>query len=156
MNNRKLTSMDDMIPLIEERIKYGGDVSFSPTGISMYPMLRNGRDKVVLSPPPERLKKYDLILYRRACGRYVLHRIVGVGKSYTCIGDNQYEKEKGVEHAQVIALVTSFTRKGKEYSVSDFGYKLYCRVWHYTRFPRRVLKSIKRRVRELRKRIKVK
>ena len=138
-----------MIPLIEERIKSGGNVSFTPMGISMYPMLRNGRDSVVLSPVPDRIKKYDVILYRRAGGQYVLHRVVGTGKSYTCIGDNQYQKEKGIDPAQVIALVTSFTRKGKKYSVDGFGYKLYSRVWHYTRSPRRALRRVKRALRSL-------
>lgn len=138
-----------MIPLIEERIKSGGNVSFTPMGVSMYPMLRNGRDSVVLSPLPDRLKKYDVILYRRANGKYVLHRIIGVGEKYTCIGDNQYQKEKGIEHSQVIAVVSSFTRKGKEYSVNDFGYKLYCRVWHYTRALRKILRDVKRALRSL-------
>ncbi len=149
MHNKKLTSINDMIPLIEERIKSGGNVSFTPMGVSMYPMLRNGRDSVVLSPLPDRLKKYDVILYRRANGKYVLHRIIGVGEKYTCIGDNQYQKEKGIEHSQVIAVVTSFTRKGKEYSVNDFGYKLYCRVWHYTRALRKILRDVKRALRSL-------
>ena len=149
MHNKKLTSINDMIPLIEERIKSGGNVSFTPMGVSMYPMLRNGRDSVVLSPLPDRLKKYDVILYRRANGKYVLHRIIGVGKKYTCIGDNQYQKEKGIEHSQVIAVVSSFTRKGKEYSVNDFGYKLYCRVWHYTRALRKILRDVKRALRSL-------
>ena len=152
MHNKKLTSIDDMIPLIEERINSGGNVSFTPMGISMYPMLRNGRDKVVLSPLPDRLKKYDVILYRRAGGQYVLHRIIGVGKSYTCIGDNQYRKEYGIDRSQVIAVVSSFTRKGKEYSVNGFGYRLYCRVWHYTRFPRKLLRATKRAIRALIKR----
>lgn len=149
MKNKKLTSIDDMIPLIKERINNGGNVSFTPMGVSMYPMLRNGIDTVVLSPLPDRLKKYDVIFYRRTNGKYVLHRIVGVGESYTCIGDNQYQKEKGIEHFQVIAVVSSFTRKGKKYDINNFGYKLYCRIWHYTRFPRKILRGIKRSLRRI-------
>ena len=149
MHNKKLTSIDDMIPLIEERIKRGGSVSFTPMGLSMYPMLRHGADSVVLSPAPGKLKKYDIPFYRRKNGRYVLHRVVKVEENYTCIGDNEYEYEPGIEHNQVIAVVTAFTRKGKEYTVDNFGYKLYCRVWHYTRFPRRVLKRVKRALKSL-------
>ena len=149
MNNKKLTSIDQMIPLIEERIKNGGNVSFTPMGVSMYPMLRHGLDKVLLSPKADKLKKYDVILYRRGNGQYILHRIIGIGDTYTCIGDNQYKKEKGVKDEQVIAVVTSFTRKGREYSVDDLGYKVYCRVWHYSRFPRRVLRACKRIIRKM-------
>ena len=32
-----------------------------PGGVSMLPMLRQGLDQVVLSPLPEKLKKYDNI-----------------------------------------------------------------------------------------------
>lgn len=149
MNNKRLTSIDEMIPLIEERIKNGGSVSFTPMGHSMYPMLRHGIDKVVLSPAPEKLKKYDIPFYRRSNGRYVLHRVVKVTESYTCIGDNQYRYEQGIEHSQVVAVVTSFTRKGKEYSTENIGYKIYCRVWHYSRFPRRVLRAVKRVLRNI-------
>ncbi len=145
MHNKKLTSIDEMIPLIEERIKSGGKVSFTPMGISMYPMLRNGVDRVVLSPKPDKLKKYDVILYRRNNGQYILHRIICTGESYTCIGDNQYKREKGIREEQIIAVVTSFTRKEREYSVNEFAYKIYCRVWHYTRLPRRLLRALKRR-----------
>ena len=149
MNNKRLASIDDMIPLIEERIKNGGNVSFTPMGVSMYPMLRNGRDNVVLSPISNELKMYDVIFYRRANGKYVLHRIIGTGESYTCIGDNQYIKEKGIDRCQVIAVVTAFTRKGKSYSIDNLWYKLYCRLWHYSRFPRRVLRLIKRIIRKI-------
>ena len=146
MNNKKLTSIDKMIPLIEERIKSGGNVSFTPMGVSMYPMLRHGVDRVVLSPAPNRLKKYDIPFYRRNNGRYVLHRVVKVGDSYTCIGDNEYKYEPGIEHSQVIAVVTAFTRKGKEYTTKNFGYKIYCRIWHYSRSARKILRAIKHRI----------
>ena len=113
----------------------------------MMPMLRDGRDQVLLSPLPERLKKYDLPLYRRESGQFVLHRIVAVGETYTCVGDNQFDLERGLRHEQMIGVVTEFTRKGKTYSVNDLSYRLYCRFWHYSRFPRRVFRAIKRRLR---------
>lgn len=155
MNSKRLAYADELIPLMEERIKNGGSVRFTPRGISMLPMLRSGLDSVVLSPAPEKLKKYDVPLYRRDNGRYVLHRVVGVGETYTCIGDNQFKKEKGIRQDQIVAVVTSFIRKGKEYDINNFGYKLYCRAWHYTRFPRRAVRSLKYRLGALFKRIKL-
>ncbi len=104
----------------------------------MLPMLREGRDTVTLSPLPARLKKYDLPLYRRSGGQFVLHRIVRVGKSYRCIGDNQFLYEDGVTREQMIAVVTSFTRDGKEVPMTSLGYRLYCRVWHLSRPLRRL------------------
>ena len=76
-------SMEALVPLFQERLEDGQQVRFSPMGISMLPMLREGRDSVVLSPAPERLRRYDLPLYRRDNGAYVLHRVAEAGDTYT-------------------------------------------------------------------------
>ena len=121
------------MPLILEELSAGHSVRFSPSGSSMLPMLREGVDSVVLSPLPDKLKKYDLPLYQRTSGQYVLHRVIKVGNTYTCIGDNQFYKETGVHHNQMIALVTAFSRNGRDISTRNFGYWIYCRFWHYSR-----------------------
>ena len=138
--------LEQLMPLIREQLAAGKSVRFSPRGISMLPMLRQGRDKVVLSPVTGRLKKYDLPLYQRDGGQYVLHRIVGVGETYTCIGDNQYALEHGIRQDQLIAVVTAFTRDDREIPVTDLGYRVYCRLWHWLRPVKRVLGACKRRL----------
>ena len=102
----------------------------------MLPMLRQGLDTVTISPVPGRLKKHDLPLYQRDDGKYILHRIIRVGETYTCMGDNQTVKETGVRHDQMIGLVTAFTRGEKKISVENWRYRLYCRFWAFTRLPR--------------------
>ena len=129
--------LETLMPLIRERLAAGQSVKFAPRGVSMLPMLRQGIDQVVLSPLPAKLKKYDLPLYQRRDGHYVLHRIVEAGETYTCIGDNQFVFEPGLEQEQMIALVTSFYRGEKEYKVTDWRYQLYCRGWHYSRYLRK-------------------
>ena len=52
-----VTQLDSLMPLIQERLAAGQTVRFSPMGISMLPMLRQGKDKVELAPLPEKLKK---------------------------------------------------------------------------------------------------
>lgn len=131
--------LEEMLPLIRERLAAGQDVRFTPRGISMQPMLRNGRDTVVLSPVKGPLKKYDLPLYRREDGQFVLHRIVACGDNeYTCIGDNQFILEPGVRQEQLIAVVTAFVRNGRERHVTDPGYRIYCRLWHMSRPVRHI------------------
>lgn len=125
--------MEDLVPLFLERLEAGQQVRFSPMGTSMLPMLREERDSVVLSPVPQRLRKYDLPLYQRDNGAYILHRVAAVGETYTCIGDNQFVYEHGVRPDQVIAVVTGFRRKGRDHTVAEPGYRLYCRLWHYSR-----------------------
>lgn len=138
------------MPLIREVLDAGKSVRILPRGTSMLPMLRQGKDSVVLSPLPPQLKKYDLPLYQRENGKYVLHRIIGAGDTYVCMGDNQFIKESGVKHEQMIAVVTAFTRGEREYSVNHPGYRVYCRMWyhgrHVRRFIRRAMSFLRRRL----------
>lgn len=131
-------SMAELVPLFQEQLEMGRSVRFAPRGVSMLPMLRPGLDTVVLSPAPERLRKYDLPLYQRDNGHYVLHRVVEAGETYTCVGDNQFRLEPGIRREQIIGLVTGFRRNGRDYSTGHPGYRLYCRLWHYSRGIRHV------------------
>jgi hypothetical protein len=63
-----------VLPLLQDELAAGRSVRFSPRGVSMLPMLVQGRDSVLLSPVPDKLKKYDLPLYRRKDGQYGLLR----------------------------------------------------------------------------------
>lgn len=134
--------LEQLMPLIREQLDLGKQVILSPNGKSMLPMLRPGRDSVVLSPITGELKKYDIPLYQRDSGQYVLHRIVKAAESYTLVGDGQLCVEKGVRRDQIIAVVTSFIRNGKKHSVNDFWYGAYCRLWHWTRPLRRLLYGV--------------
>lgn len=100
------------------------------SGYSMSPFLVHGRDTVYLTPPPETLKKGDMILYRRDSGMYVLHRICAVeGNTFTLIGDGQQEKEQGIRKDQIIALVTAVRRKGKLLKKGSFWWDFFETVW---------------------------
>lgn len=125
----KEIKLDQIMPLMKEQLALGKTVSFYPKGTSMLPMLRQNVDSVILSPISGKLEKYDLPLYQRDNGQYVLHRIVAVGETYTCMGDNQLVPEKGLRQDQMIAVVTAFTRDGKPIPVSHPAYRCYCRVW---------------------------
>ena len=125
--------LEQIYPLMLEQLANGESVQFTPRGTSMRPMIYGGRDQVILSPAPAKLRKYDIPLYRRANGQFVLHRIVKVGDTYTCIGDNQFDYEPGVRHDQIIAVTTGFIRNGKKCSVHSLSYWLYCRLWHFGR-----------------------
>ena len=143
------TELNNLMPLFRERLNAGQKVKFSPRGISMMPMLRQGIDCVILSPVPEKLQKFDLPLYRRDDGKYILHRVVEVGETYTCAGDNQFQLEHGVRHDQMIALVTAFTRGDREISVENPEYKLYCYFWHYSRKLRHFLRRVNNKLRRM-------
>ena len=122
-----------LLPVMMECLESGHSFTFSPKGVSMLPMLKEGRDTVTLSPICGELRKYDLPLYRRPDGKFILHRVVETGASYTCVGDNQFQLEKGVDPSWCIAVVTSFRHNGKEYRSDQLSYRIYCVLWHRTR-----------------------
>lgn len=140
--------------LIRERTAVGQTVCNIPfCGISMLPMLRQGKDTVDFSPLPERLKKYDLPVYQMPSGKIVMHRVVAdKGDYYLCNGDNLTTFER-VPHKDMIALVTAFTRDGKRIEVTDRRYRAYCVFWHYSRpvrhFLRRCRAAVGRFLRKL-------
>lgn len=144
-----LASMQELAPLICEALSRGQTVQIYPKGTSMLPMLRQGIDSVELSPVPETLGKYDLPLYRRENGAYILHRIVDAQDTYTCMGDNQFTAEPGIRREQMVAVVTAFYRGGKKHSVQEPGYRLYCRLWHCSRPVRKLWRRGANRLRRL-------
>jgi len=121
---------EELLPFLRERLAAGQTVRYLPfRGLSMLPLLRQGKDKIELSPLPETLRKYDLPVYQYPSGKVVMHRVVGMeaGK-YICLGDNTYSYEK-IAPEQMIGLVTAIKRGEKRIPVTSSGYRLYCRIW---------------------------
>ena len=132
---------EELLPLLQERLAAGQTVRYLPfRGVSMLPMLRQGKDSVELAPLSPRLKKYDLPVYCYPDGRVVMHRVVDVREDYyVCLGDNTYTHEY-IRPEQMIALVTAFKRGDKRICVNQPLYQLSCRFW-VASFPlRRLLK----------------
>ena len=147
--NVVFAAIDEMMPLITEAINSGKSVELSPRGTSMLPMLREGKDSVILSAPQGELKKYDIPLYRRKDGTYALHRVIAIGDySYVCIGDNQYFAET-VYHHQVIAVVTAFKKNGRLLTVDNRRYRIYVALRMYMRPARYFLIRVKRKIKRI-------
>ena len=63
--------MNESFSTIEEAVAREHFV-ITPHGVSMWPMIRNGKDTVLIEPVNGRLKKYDIPLYKDKRGRYVM------------------------------------------------------------------------------------
>ena len=61
----KIVQIEDIVPIIEEQLKSGGKVSFTPRGTSMLPLFRDNVDTVILATPEFTLKKYNIVFYRQ-------------------------------------------------------------------------------------------
>jgi len=144
-----IKKLEDVMPLISEGLMSGHCITFSPKGHSMLPLLREGKDTVTLSSIEGEIKKYDICLYQRRDGKYILHRVVKTGDSYTCLGDNQYVLEGGLKREQFIAVVTEFTRDGNQIPITSLGYKIYCRLLYYSRPIRHFFFRVRRKLKLL-------
>ena len=123
----------------EKYLDENGSLIYSNVGVSMLPLLRQGKDLFILEKKKsEHFKIGDVVLYRRN-NKYVLHRIIDVRENdYVILGDNCLEKEYGIKDVDIIAIMTGFIRNGKKYSVNDFVYKAYSFIWLKTA-PIRIL-----------------
>ena len=114
---------------IENRLEQDGIYVGLTKGVSMRPMLREGKDTIIVSPVVGRLKKYDVPLYRKR-GSYVLHRVVEVtDKGYVICGDNCMMKERDVTDDMLVGVLSGFRRGEKYVSVDSKGYLTYAKIW---------------------------
>ena len=114
----------------EGEIARHGKLIYRNVGNSMNPLIRQGRDLLIIEKAPGRLKKYDVPLYKRDSGQYVLHRVLKVRKDdYVLCGDNQWHRESGITDRHIIGVLTCVIREGKEVSVTSLGYRIYVHLW---------------------------
>lgn len=112
----------------------------TPLGKSMRPMLRGGKDNILVEKPTGRLKKYDVALYTRADGTSVLHRVVKVRESdYAMRGDNCDYTEYGITDDDLVGVMTGFWRGERFVSADNRRYRLYVRL-NYATYPLRRLR----------------
>lgn len=103
--------------LINSVLESEGVVYSLIKGISMRPMLKQGRDIVVIEPViPDDFKVNDCLLYKRPNYDFLpLHRVLRIdGDTLIIRGDNTYSLEY-VPKSYVVGKLKAFYRKGKYY-----------------------------------------
>ena len=141
----------------EEYIENNGSLTYTNVGVSMLPLLRQGKDMFIVSKRNgQRCNVGDVVLYRRPPDKYVLHRVIEVRENdYVILGDNCVNKEYGIKDENIIGVMTGYIRNGREHTVSEKGYRLYSFVWLHTIAFRTGLKKIALKLKSMRrKRIK--
>ncbi len=123
-------AVDDMLGAMQAVIDSGGEFRLMPRGTSMLPYLKEGRDSVALVKLTGRVRKHDILLYRRKNGKYVLHRVTGIGKTgYIMCGDNQTTFEPGITDEQIIGVVSAVWHKEKRIGVFSAQARIYQAFW---------------------------
>ena len=104
----------------EQVIAEKGKLVYTNVGDSMYPLILP-RDLLVIEAVRQPLRRYDIPLYRRDSGQYVLHRIVAVNGdgSYAMCGDNRSQCEFGITDRHIIGVLTAIVRDGKTIPVQE-------------------------------------
>ena len=115
---------------IEQELALHGHGLFQTVGDSMEPLLHNRKSTVVIEIPKGPLKKYDVALYRRPRGEYVLHRVVKVLEgAYLICGDNRIRREE-VPAQWVIGVMAGYYEDERNIYIScgSDGYRSYLKT----------------------------
>jgi len=114
----------------EDEINRTGQIVYTNVGDSMMPLIREKRDLLIIKKVTGPLKKYDVPLYKRDTGEYVLHRILKVKRDgYVICGDNRYCREYNIRDRHIIGVLTAIVRDGKTIPVTDRKYRIYVHLW---------------------------
>ena len=128
--------MSEKVGSFERILERDGALAYTNKGVSMMPLLRQGKDVMIIEKRDPPYKKYDAVLFLRDSGQYVLHRIMKVSEGeYYIIGDNCVSGET-VREEQILGVLTGVKRNGKLIRETDRLYRCYVRFW-WAIFPLR-------------------
>ena len=131
---------------VEQILARDGQYLATPVGISMWPMLHNRHDAVlIVALGGHTVKRGDVILYRRPTGKLVLHRVRGhrADGDVLC-GDNLAHREFGVQPEWILGVASGFYRGQRFVPVTHFGYRVYVQAVLWTLPLRAPVLMIKR------------
>ena len=135
---------------VEAEIAEGRSVRFRLKGWSMFPLLRDGRDEVVLCPcTSEELRPMDVVLFRYN-GGHVLHRIIRrEGTLLRIRGDGSFVAREQCMVTDVVGKVHFVIRpSGRVLSVNGWRWRLSGLLWSKTGIFRNPLLRILRHLAE--------
>lgn len=119
----ELTSVKE---ILDKTGKYTGLTK----GVSMRPMLHQGRDNIIVVKNTQRLKKYDVAVYLLKSGKYVMHRVIEVyDDHYIFMGDNLKMREY-VTDDMICGKLVGYFKNGKRYIDCEDNklYKFYSKL----------------------------
>lgn len=101
-------------------------------GTSMWPLLKEGKSRVqVETKEGKKVRKGDIVLYRRKDGTLVLHRVIRVEEedAFLVCGDHQWKQVEVIRRNQILAVAQGFFRNGHYIDEKTWWYRLYKKFW---------------------------
>ncbi len=123
----KALMMEEIRILISE----GRTVSLTVKGNSMNPFLVNLRDQITLGPWKDGdIRKGCVALVKDTRNNYVVHRIIKrEGSKVTLLGDGNIKLYETATLDNIIGIMYSARRKGKEWKVTGRLWRIYSWAW---------------------------
>ena len=135
---------EQFFALVEKELEEGKTVKIRLKGNSMFPLLRSGRDSVILEKSPAHsLTPMDVVLFRYR-GNYILHRIIKRdGARLLLQGDGVISAVEQCTVDDVIGKVVKVCRSsGKTISVDSKPWILLSRLWRCSKIIRVLLLKV--------------
>ena len=99
---------------LEDILLKKGYLVTMPSGSSMLPLIRPDRDTVVIK---RRIpKKYDVVLYKRDNGKYILHRVLKIKDKEYALRFRRHLGETPQYGGRILAVGISYDKVDKKHS----------------------------------------
>ena len=122
----------DFFAEVERELVKGSSVTIKVRGFSMMPLLRDGRDSVVVRKVREDDIKVGQVMFFRYRDSWIMHRLHSIdGERLTFVGDgNHYLQQERVDRLDVVATVVAVKRDdGKEISCQSLRWRFLSALW---------------------------
>ena len=116
---------------VKEELETGKQVRIRVKGMSMFPLLRDGADSVILTAcQPEELKKSDVVLFVYK-NKYIMHRLrYRQAQGWIAQGDGNLNCWEFCSDHKVLARMTSVCRpNGKTINTDSTIWKIQSSLW---------------------------
>lgn len=120
-----------LFQMIEAELDERRKVSFTVTGMSMWPFLCHGRDQVILEKVQrEDLKLGDIVLFCSPEDNYTLHRITSLGSdTFQTTGDSNCYRDPSCSYDKMIGRVCEVVRKKQTIECNNCIWICFSRAW---------------------------
>ena len=118
-------------------------------GNSMYPLIRRMQDYVTVNPVNRKIRKGDIVLFRRADGCFVVHRVRKIkGQMLVTMGDNCALPDREITADCVLGYITRVERGKRIINTDTFFRRVTGLAWQRILPLRKIYSKIKKNIRK--------
>lgn len=118
-------------------------------GNSMYPLIRRMKDYVTVSPFDREIIKGDIVLFKSADGRYVVHRVRKIkGQRVLTMGDNCSCPDGEITADRVLGYITRVEHGERIINVNTALWRCFGLIWLRILPLRKLYSKIKKIIRK--------